>query len=795
MDAERDMLKKYVIPKLEEILRDRRIELKVIDLRWGVDTTKTDENEREAFVLKVCLDSIKYNRPFFVALLGERYGWVPPQNRWENVYNTLSDNEKKMVENSVEKSVTELEIMFGALGNAGEILSRSLFYFRKKESYSNMPNALYTNNYQDEDKYRLLKLLNLKKHIRTICDENNYSDAVREYLLEWNEAKGKFDDVDFCDQIYRHLLKEIEEEITDTADLATADWYEEEENELKNFVYFHTKSFTGRKNLLARLEKFAFVNSQAMLLTGFSGCGKSAVFSKLYQNLQDRHDPSHIILTHSAGLNDKSQHVEVMLQLWNRRLARCLNTDDATEGTLPALKDKFMHLAGLAKRNGYKLIMLLDAIDRFIQNTVSEYMQWLPDGVTLIATSLPDAAVKPPKIHRGMVVESMDLFTEEEARNMVELLCCEINKEIPMRVLGTLLTKQDGLGQFAYASPLWLQLTTNILFGLDVDDFREIRSRSENKEVDKIEGFLCDLTGKFPTEAGELFIEIIKRASEDFGYTLTNKALEYLALSLNGLREKDLSTLLGNDWDELRFASLRRWFGRLLTETGANRQWNLTHHSIVLALRHRLAANERQLHESISSYLLSLSDSDPLRPSALYHLIKAGDKQRFAWFYATSKNDHNRILATYYTEDHTFLDWLAGAAQYIGVPERCDYAEKLIREAFKELHWTDYEGYINLANDLFRYIRHNEYDFAQKRAIGRICQDITLICKHKQDTDNLCRYSQIQVDCWMEVLQHYPHDEMVKNSMAIALSSLGDYYIQIGDSDRAMECFEKLTTL
>ena len=146
MDAERDMLKKNVIPRLEETLREKRVELKVIDLRWGVDTGKFDENKRESSVLKVCLDSIKNNRPFFVALLGERYGWVPPQSRWENVFNMLSAHDKKMVENGKGKSVTELEILFGALGNVNEILSRSLFYFRKKESYNDMPESLYKKN-------------------------------------------------------------------------------------------------------------------------------------------------------------------------------------------------------------------------------------------------------------------------------------------------------------------------------------------------------------------------------------------------------------------------------------------------------------------------------------------------------------------------------------------------------------------------------------------------------------------------------------------------------------------------
>lgn len=31
--------------------------------------------------LKVCLDEIESSKPFLVALLGDRYGWVPPAER------------------------------------------------------------------------------------------------------------------------------------------------------------------------------------------------------------------------------------------------------------------------------------------------------------------------------------------------------------------------------------------------------------------------------------------------------------------------------------------------------------------------------------------------------------------------------------------------------------------------------------------------------------------------------------------------------------------------------------------
>ena len=82
MQAERDFLKNIVFPKVEEELQKQRIKLEIVDLRWGVDTTSLKEEEREATVLKDCLEEIRY-KPFFIRLLGNRYGWVHPEERMQ----------------------------------------------------------------------------------------------------------------------------------------------------------------------------------------------------------------------------------------------------------------------------------------------------------------------------------------------------------------------------------------------------------------------------------------------------------------------------------------------------------------------------------------------------------------------------------------------------------------------------------------------------------------------------------------------------------------------------------------
>ena len=82
--AERDHLRDYVFPALEERLRERFRYFEPIDLRLGVKTEEAqDPAARELLILKVCLGEIERSRPFLIGLIGDRYGWVPPSDRME----------------------------------------------------------------------------------------------------------------------------------------------------------------------------------------------------------------------------------------------------------------------------------------------------------------------------------------------------------------------------------------------------------------------------------------------------------------------------------------------------------------------------------------------------------------------------------------------------------------------------------------------------------------------------------------------------------------------------------------
>jgi AraC-like DNA-binding protein len=102
MQAERDYLRTQLLPEVNDILREYAIKLRLIDLRWGINTLESNECTVEEKVLQVCLNEIKRSRPFFLGLLGDRYGWIPPH-----------DKMRQMSVDYLDKSITDIAIECG----------------------------------------------------------------------------------------------------------------------------------------------------------------------------------------------------------------------------------------------------------------------------------------------------------------------------------------------------------------------------------------------------------------------------------------------------------------------------------------------------------------------------------------------------------------------------------------------------------------------------------------------------------------------------------------------------------
>ena len=101
MQKERDILIRQVFPTIRQLCRSRGVGFTEIDLRWEVTEQQAERGE----VLPVCIAEIENSRPYFIGLLGERYGWIPKQIDTDLV------KEQPWLKEHQEASLTELEIL------------------------------------------------------------------------------------------------------------------------------------------------------------------------------------------------------------------------------------------------------------------------------------------------------------------------------------------------------------------------------------------------------------------------------------------------------------------------------------------------------------------------------------------------------------------------------------------------------------------------------------------------------------------------------------------------------------
>ncbi|WAR08446.1 Y7407-like protein [Mya arenaria] len=98
-----------VFPELREWLQTRKLYLVDCDLRWGVPHDATT-----AETIAICLDELDRcmegtgGEPFFLNLLGEKYGWCPADD-------DLSDEVRSRFDWVPETSITFMEILHGAI--------------------------------------------------------------------------------------------------------------------------------------------------------------------------------------------------------------------------------------------------------------------------------------------------------------------------------------------------------------------------------------------------------------------------------------------------------------------------------------------------------------------------------------------------------------------------------------------------------------------------------------------------------------------------------------------------------
>jgi tetratricopeptide (TPR) repeat protein len=528
MMRERDLLVKQVFPALRRICAKRFVTFTEVDLRWGI----TEEQAAEGKVLPLCLAEIERSRPYFIGLLGERYGWIPDAIPAEVV-----EKEPWLKEHlNGRKSVTELEILHGVL-NSPEMQGHSFFYFRDP-AYVNDP------KFTEEERREMLerdipaevekfgpdeaarrteerkgKLAALKQQIR-----DSKLPLVEPY--EYPEALARIIEEQFG-RLIDYLYPE-----TDVPD-------ELDRERLAHEAHAKNKLFAciDRPVHLAALTAFAESpehDGRGLVVTGESGGGKTALLAAWARGWATSH-PDDFLFQHYFGATPDSSSPDGFL---HRLLGELKSRFGITE-EIPSQPDKLREALPLwlaQTVNKGRIILILDGLNQVQGDEPDKRLNFLPryfpPHVVVIVSALPGPALDALR-ERHWTVHELPLADEGEVNAMVSAYLGIHARNLDEKLRQELITAPGT------KNPLFLRTV--------LEELRQFGSFE--KLPDQVRHYLEAENPK------ELFLRVIRRLQTDFDgknpkkekerIDLVRRGLTHLWAAREGLSESEWLDLLG----------------------------------------------------------------------------------------------------------------------------------------------------------------------------------------------------------------------------------------------------------
>ena len=230
----------------------------------GVETVSTEEEHaKELLVLKVCLAEVERSRPFLIGLIGDRYGWVPPEDRM-----AAAAQEAGFNQSVAGRSVTDLEIDFGVLSNSDQ-QPRCFFYFRAPLPYDQMPPTVaaeYSEQHRSnvDTPQAVEKLIRLKQRILDTLPER-----TRAYTAQWDATSQTVTGFEAWGQmVLEDLWVELDAETRNYRHQTELTWQEEERWALEQFVEDEREILLVEKRFYSNWRSWPSVLKPGALLGG-----------------------------------------------------------------------------------------------------------------------------------------------------------------------------------------------------------------------------------------------------------------------------------------------------------------------------------------------------------------------------------------------------------------------------------------------------------------------------------------------------------------------------------------------
>ncbi|MBF0169764.1 MAG: DUF4062 domain-containing protein [Nitrospinae bacterium] len=595
MHEERNELVRRVFPELERRLARRMVGFAPVDLRWGI----TAEEAERGNTLAVCLDEIDRCYPYFIGLLGERYGWVPPHAD-DPAYTG--------------RSITEIEIVHGALERE-ERRDNLFFYFRSREASRRIEERLSrVDGYEAEHETSAVRLEALKERIRAtgFFLREGYPDAKT--LGRW-----------VLDDLWRAFDRQYPEAGAPSP---------QEGRRLDNeaFAAARTKVYIPRQEAYARIDEAVTGAGKPLVLTGPSGMGKSALLANWAAGFR-RQRPDHFLSVNFIGSDaDTADHLLLMrgvmgqIDLFLARAGGEEGADDAEKIPTDPQEIITAFPRWLAKASrAAPVVVVIDALNQLTDRENAHDLDWLPrsfpENVRLILSTLPGRC-QIALAERGWDTYEVTPLTREERGRFIDGYLTQYGKRLDERRRARVVEADQT------SNPLFLRtlLEELRLFGV----FEEIDGR--------LDTYLAA-----PTVA-QLYTAVLARFEADHEQDapgLTRKALSLIWASRGGLSEREILDLVGEAGAPLPHAY---WSGLYLAlvESLVNRSGLLTffHDFLRQAVESRYLSGRgerRAVRRTLAEYFLAQEPNGRAAQEAPWLLDQLDERERLHRFLADSR--------------------------------------------------------------------------------------------------------------------------------------------------------------
>jgi tetratricopeptide (TPR) repeat protein len=515
MSAERDELVKRVFIHLRRLCEQRGVTWGEVDLRWGI----TDEQKAEGQVLPICLEEIRRCRPYFVGLLGERYGWVP-----DDLPGDLAAKEPWLAGHR-SASVTELEILHGVL-NDPAMKTHAFFYLRDPAWVDAMPEdrqAVFREVAEPDDIARFGL-----EEARRRCDERRakLEDLKRRIRSSGFPVREGFRSAEDLGRLVLDDLTAVIE--ARFPERAIPNPLDREAAGHEAFAATRRGVYIGRRAYLDALDRHVGGGGPPLVLLGASGSGKSALLA----NWAERHAAAHpdeLLVMHFVGATPDSADLLSMLRRLIGEVYRRFRIDRAIPTQAADLRAAFQDALGLVPRH-HRVVLVLDGLNQLEDRDQAADLAWLPAtipaNVRMLLSALPGRALD-SLTARGWTTLRIEDLTADERHQVIDACLAQYTKSLSADLAGLI------AGAPQSGNPLFLRVLLDEL-RLHGDHFTVGAVIARCLAAETVDG---------------LYRQVLARYEHDYERErpgLVREAMSLVWAARHGIAEAELLDLLGD---------------------------------------------------------------------------------------------------------------------------------------------------------------------------------------------------------------------------------------------------------